>query len=307
MAVQFPPPAAPAATEKSSPSTAEVPAGSAPPVLEPLPARPLAWVPKLAQPAPAAVPSSSPSPQQLKLDEAFEQASLVCSQGVRKPGRLVNIAEGEPGKPLSITVHGISGTPEDLRPYIDRAVVGDQPTSVYAYDDQFRRVTDSAKELATQLGRWIDAHPGQPVELFAHSMGGMVALRALDELHKKHKLDGTPVSLRMMSTPLGGFPAANFALMAPNFIARRIGGTLPGKDMGTWSGFQKRLAKMPLPETVKVEIFTGGKDGMFDASKERFQRIVRNVRAEHTVLPEADHMTTIGQSLERSEPTVAAR
>lgn len=227
-----------------------------------------------------------------RLDEVAERAVL---EGVRKPGKLVTLAEGDASKPLAVTIHGINGDPDDVQPFIDDAAASGKTTLTFCYDDQYRRLTQSSEELATQLGGWVDQNPGRPLEISAHSMGSRVVLAALDRLNQQGKLT-MPVELRMVAPPLGGYGSANMAALAPSFIGEHIAGVQPGKDMGTWSRFQRDLEGLRLPSNVKVTVFTGGKDDVVDSTGDRFRRVIDGLGARVVHLPDADHMSAIEEA-----------
>lgn len=227
-----------------------------------------------------------------RLDEVAERAVL---EGVRKPGKLLTLTEGSASQPLALSIHGINGDPDDVQPFIDDAAANGQTAMTFCYDDQYRRLTQSSKELASQLGRWIEQNPGRPIEISAHSMGSRVVLSALERLNAQGKLT-MPVDLRMVAPPLGGYGSANFASLAPRFIGERIAGVQPGKDMGTWTGFQRELEHVRLPENVNVTVFTAGRDDVVDSSTERFGRIVDNLGARVVHLPDADHVSSVEQA-----------
>jgi pimeloyl-ACP methyl ester carboxylesterase len=217
---------------------------------------------------------------------------VMSLAGVRKPARLITLAEGDASKPLAVTVHGINGDPDDVQPFIDDAAASGKTTLTFCYDDQYRRLSQSSRELAAQLGRWIDEHPDRPLEISAHSMGSRVVLSALDRLNQQGKLT-MPVELRMVAPPLGGYGSANMAALAPKFIGERIAGVQPGKDMGTWSRFQRDLEGLRLPPNVKVTVFTGGRDDVVDSTGDRFKRVVDGLGARVVHFPDADHMSVI--------------
>lgn len=246
------------------------------------------WKPR----AGGAAPRRIQYPQEVKPPRLDEVAEREILEGVRKPGKLVSLAEGDASQPLALTIHGINGDPEDVQPFIDDAARAGQTTLTFCYDDQYRRLTQSSKELATQLGSYIDENPNRPLEISAHSMGSRVVLAALEQLRDEGRLN-MPVELRMVAPPLGGYGSANLARLAPRFIGERIAGVQPGKDMGTWSRFQHDLEALKLPENVRVTVFTGTNDEVVDAKSEGFRRIVENLDAREVILPGADHMGTV--------------
>jgi pimeloyl-ACP methyl ester carboxylesterase len=217
--------------------------------------------------------------------EAFEQTVL----GGLHAGRLVTLFQGDPQRPLVITVHGINGSPEDLRPVIDLSMARGKTTLTFAYDDQHRRLTDTTTDLASELAARLARAPLPAIELIAHSMGSRVALAALGRLQRSGALT-MPMWLQLIAPPLGGFDVANFASLAPAVVGELIPGVEPGKDLGTASAFQAALEALRLPPLVRTTIFLGGADRVVDPTLVGFTRIVEHLAATIVRFPQADHL-----------------
>jgi hypothetical protein len=207
-------------------------------------------------------------------------------------GKMVDLG-GNPENGLALTIHGINGAPEDVDALSQHSLDGDVQTRTYAYDDNYRRLKDTASDLSGQLQGWLQENPGKPLTVHAHSMGSRVALAALDDLNKKGLLKGREVEFNMVAPPLGGYASANFAVTAPDFIAGGIKNLRPSKDMGTNSAFQEKLEAARLPDNVKVRIFTAGHDTVVDYDNPHFKTIVGNLRAPVIALPDADHVNSV--------------
>ncbi len=225
------------------------------------------------------------------LNESFEQTVL----GGLHAGRLVTLFEGDPQRPLVITVHGINGAPADLRPVIDLAIAQGKTTLTFAYDDQHRRLTDTTTDLASELAPRLARAPSRPLELIAHSMGSRVALAAMASLQQRGVLT-MPVWLQLIAPPLGGFDLANFATLAPSVVGALVPGVEPGKDLGTQSAFQAALEALRLPPTVRTTVFVGGADRIVDSTLPGFQRIAANLNATLVRFPNADHLGCVAET-----------
>jgi hypothetical protein len=219
------------------------------------------------------------------LSEAFEQTVL----GGLHAGRLVTLFQGDPQRPLVITVHGINGSPEDLRPVIDLSIAQGKTTLIFAYDDQHRRLTDTTSDLSTEVMARLARAPIASMELIAHSMGSRVALAALGSLQRGGALT-MPVTLQLIAPPLGGFDVANFASLAPAVVGQLVPGVEPGKDLGTESAFQAALEALRLPPLVRTTIFLGAADHVVDPTLVGFTRIVEHLTATIVRFPQADHL-----------------
>jgi len=228
-------------------------------------------------------------------DETYEQRLVG---GPNQPGRLIHLMEGRRGAVM--TIHGINASPQNVDALAQPGVEGGREVHTFAYDDRFRRLSDSSADLAQHLGQWMERNPGQPLSLRAHSMGGRVTLGALALLQERGQLDGRPIRLDLVAPPLGGYQAANWARAdVTGLVGSLVGGMRPGRDMGTDSGFQQRLESLRLPGNVQTRIFVGQNDSIVDPSMPGFQRIAQNLRARTFLIPGADHDSIVGSVANR--------
>jgi pimeloyl-ACP methyl ester carboxylesterase len=118
-------------------------------------------------------------------------------------------------------------------------------------DSSARIVADQIRELP---------HTGRLV-IIAHSMGGLVAKRALDILGSETAAYAT-VELRAYGTPWGGFWVANFARWLPlfNFVSDAFGLAM-GPEIGTSSPFMEAL-KRPLEGNTSLTLVESEDDGI---------------------------------------------
>ena len=228
--------------------------------------------------------------------EAQEKALLG---GKNQPAQLVQLNQGNrPG--AVVTVHGINAAPDHVDPLSKQASKSGKEVYTLAYDDRFRSLTDNSRDLAQGLDKWMQANPGEPLTIRAHSMGGRVALAALDQLDDSGKLKGRKVELDLIASPLGGYASANMARTDITGTAGAlIPGVRPGKDMGTTSAFQKELESTQLPSNVRTRIFTGDQDTIVDASMPGFHKIASNLRAQWIPIAGADHDSIVARVANR--------
>lgn len=222
-------------------------------------------------------------------DETQEQRLVG---GSNQPGRLIPLMQGNHGAVM--TIHGINASPQNVDALAQPGVQNGREVHTFAYDDRFRRLSDSSADLARELGQWMARNPGQPLTLRAHSMGGRVTLGALALLQDQGQLEGRPVRLDLVAPPLGGYQAANWARAdVTGLVGSLVGGMRPGLDMGTDSGFQQRLENLRLPSNVQTRIFVGENDSVVDPTLPGFQRIAQNLRARTFQIPGADHNSIV--------------
>jgi pimeloyl-ACP methyl ester carboxylesterase len=217
----------------------------------------------------------------------------------KKGGRLVEFTDGpysheKPGRPMTVTVHGINASPEAVRPLSSRAEKAGDKVSTFMYDDNYKRLGRSAEDLANSLQKQLEKNPGRPLRIDAHSMGGRIAMKALDILEQRGMLKGHQVELNLIASPINGISAANAANWAMGPMSG-IKNVPSGKDMGTNSRFQKDLNNITFGSNVKVRIFTGGKDDVVNRD-ENFDAMAKQLHAERVHLPNATHDTAVDEA-----------
>ncbi len=217
----------------------------------------------------------------------------------KKRGRLVDYTVGpysheKPDRPMTVTVHGINASPEAVRPLSDRAEKAGDKVKTFMYDDNYKRLGKSSEDLAKSLEKQLKENPGRPLRIDAHSMGGRIAMKALDILEKKGALAGRQVELNLIASPINGIGAANAANWAMGPLSG-IKNVSPGKDMGTSSRFQQDLNNITFGKNVKVRVFTGGKDDVVNQDSS-FDAMAKRLNAERVHLPNADHDTAVDEA-----------
>jgi pimeloyl-ACP methyl ester carboxylesterase len=164
-------------------------------------------------------------------------------------GFFFGLDEYDSRKTTVLFVHGISGTPRDWKFMVeglDRSRF--QPFFFY-YPSGLP--LDKLGALLAQVIENLDAYSKKSrhrVALAAHSMGGLVALSAIDKLGAK----GVSSSLAMyvsFSTPYGGNDSARIGVENAPFV-------IPAwRDIATGSDFLGYLSQKPFPKKLPFHLF----------------------------------------------------
>ncbi len=157
------------------------------------------------------------------------------------------------------------------------------PSQIYGFvhDHRTTRMEDGAKDLAQELMRLNDAGV-RTVTILAHSMGGLVAKKALHELGEGSSRF-TSLELRAYGTPWGGFFAANFARWVPGsqYVADKLGFAM-SSEIGSRSDFMLSL-RGELPSNVKLVVYESLSDTVAlpsaSSSVEQYASILAQAKA----------------------------
>jgi len=167
---------------------------------------------------------------------------------------LFSVGAPDFSKTQVVLVHGIDGTPRDFRTLI--AGIDEKRYSVWLfYYPSGLSLDQLGSALAHGVRRLVEGAetPGVRLAIVAHSMGGLVGRRAVNQLCK----EGRPPYLRMYAsfdTPYGGVEAAAGAVrrgteLVPSWI-----------DVAAGSPFLERLHDAPLPDDLPFYLFFGWGD-----------------------------------------------
>jgi len=162
-------------------------------------------------------------------------------------------AVGEPDfkKTQVVLVHGIEGTPRDFSTMV--AGIDRSRYQIWLFYYPSGLHLDTLGIVLSRAIQTIAAYPKSPdlkVVLVAHSMGGLVGRRAVNELCR----DGKPPYLKAyvsFDTPYGGIEAV--------VGAEKRGQALVAswRDIAADSDFLKRLHATPLPPDLPFDLFFG--------------------------------------------------
>jgi pimeloyl-ACP methyl ester carboxylesterase len=179
--------------------------------------------------------------------------------GVYHPNRFVartqnwlfSIGEPHLARPQVILVHGINGTPRDFSKLIEGIDRKRYQVWLFYYPTGL-----SLDKLGIILARVVELladeaqSPEFRVAIVAHSMGGLVGRRAVNELCR----NGKPAYLRAYAsfdTPYGGIDQVVGAVKSGRELVASW------KDLAADSKFLARLHEAPLPRDLPFHLFFG--------------------------------------------------
>jgi pimeloyl-ACP methyl ester carboxylesterase len=184
-------------------------------------------------------------------DEFFDPR--YGSQGLYNPagfmahtqGFLFGLEEYDERKTTVLFVHGISGTPRDFKYFVEGMDLKRfQP--FFLYYPSGMPLDKLGSLLALSLDTWQNG--SHKVVLVAHSMGGLVALSAIQKLADK----GLPPGLAMFisfSTPYGGVDSARAGVERAPYV-------IPvWKDIACNSEFLQCTVSLPFPAKLPFYLF----------------------------------------------------
>ncbi len=212
-----------------------------------------------------------------KLDETAEGKILESFESC---GKLIRLTQGADGVGMHISIHGLGSNPADMAPLSNNAASEGRATSTFAYDDMHCDQADVSQVLASELKQVMAERPGQPLTIESHSLGGRMALAALDNLEKSGDLGTQPVQLELIAPPLAGFNLLNAMMPLPPLVAGIIPGALPSRDMASLSSAQEQIDQVKLPSTVQTKIFYGSEDDLIDYTTDGAHQIAQNLDAQ---------------------------
>src|SRR3984893_12436076 len=157
--------------------------------------------------------ASASGRQPASIDGGFERKLLKETHG---HGTLVDVRTGAGDKPTTIFVHGIPGAASSLTGMIQKAIDAGGTVKAFAYDNRFRSLEDSSRDLASSIETWMTDNPGRPLRVAAHSAGGRLALGALAILERDGRLTAD-VELNLIASAIAGMTSAILSLLAPRF------------------------------------------------------------------------------------------
>jgi pimeloyl-ACP methyl ester carboxylesterase len=221
------------------------------------------------------------------IDAAFERMLLKETHG---RGLFVDVQTGAMDRLTTIFVHGMPDGASTLSGVIQNAIDADGTVKAFAYDNKFRSLEDSSRDLARAIETWMDDNGERPLRITAHSMGGRVALGALAQLQNRGRLTGD-VELNLIASPIAGVRSAIFARLAPGFLPW----IRPLRGIASASGFQRLIDRLDLPPNVRVHIFVGDKDKVFEHSTRKYRALVGRLHATLTVFADATHTSILDE------------
>jgi len=150
----------------------------------------------------------------------------------------------------------------------------------FDHDHQAMPMREAAASLAGAI-KELKEQGVTDITIVAHSMGGLVAKGAVDELSRSGAAgEFNSVDLHALGTPWGGFAVGDLARYTPGseFISKAVGFPM-GPEIGPGSDYMKSLAQ-PMPANGEFHIYKGDIDNVatpaMDSTKDRYASIERN-------------------------------
>jgi len=111
--------------------------------------------------------------------------------------------------PITVLVHGCNGSAGRFRSLAQLYAFHGQQAVCYSYDDRDSLLV-SADKLAASIGELANITNNQKVSIVGHSMGGLIARKAVEENGKNPGLlSDNEIELVTISAPFSGISAAN--------------------------------------------------------------------------------------------------
>jgi pimeloyl-ACP methyl ester carboxylesterase len=188
-------------------------------------------------------------------DRFFDQK--YGTAGLYNPIELISHTQGfifgledyDQQKTLILFIHGIAGTPRDWKFIVDGLDRSRFQPFFFYYPSglQLNKLGTLLAQIIQYIGSNSKNHP-RKIVLAAHSMGGLVALSAINKLSE----NGYPSYLKMFcsfSTPYGGSdPARYWENKAPTMVPA-------WRDIATKSDFLQDLTTRPFPNKLPFYLF----------------------------------------------------
>ncbi len=191
-------------------------------------------------------------------------------------GKLVNLKADCTSDEVRILVGGFGDDWRHFEPWLEELKASSSCLYGFSHDHRGATMSQGARSLAEQM-QVMQVAGFQKITVLAHSMGGLVAKRALHDLAQLSADQIPNVELKAFGTPWGGFFWANFARWVPGSqtVASWMGFPMSA-EIGTTSDFMKSL-QQPLPSSMSLVIYNSLSDEVTrpqsDSAKSQFQRV----------------------------------
>lgn len=200
---------------------------------------------------------------------------------------LRNLQENESSQAI-VLVGGFGSDFTYFEPWMP--ALKDSAASIFGFVDNHRSSTmdESSEALLTELNL-LSLKGFTHVTILAHSMGGLVASKALHKLGTNDASRLVSIELRTYGTPWGGFFMANFARWVPGSqaVAKLLGFPM-GAEIGSKSDFMESLHE-PLPDNVKLVIYESKDDAV------AYPKVASAVSQYESILTQASEVHRLSQ------------
>lgn len=226
------------------------------------------------------------------IDERAERAWI----GVNGRARVIELG-GDEHLGTTLTIHGINAAPNDVALLSNAALARGERTLTIAYDDNFRRLQNTADDFA----RHVEAvqsmlKPQTRLRIDAHSMGARAVVVALDRMQRAGRLTKSSVDLHLIAPLLRGVRAANqtwmMPLLLPFGLSTLVKNAEPARDLAQSSEFQRELEAALFPARVRVAITLAEHD-RFASKDATCIKLAERWRASVIVLPGTTHLSIL--------------
>lgn len=204
--------------------------------------------------------------------------------------------EGFPINHAVILVGGIHETSHYFDSWV--AALASEDTVVLGWDHDHR--TMSMRKSAWLLARRISDLRAQgitDVTIVAHSMGGLVAKGAIDELSRTGEVKNfARIEIRAFGTPWGGYTLADLVPVLPwsEAISRAIGYPM-GPDIGPHSDYMTSLAQ-PMPANGELHIYVGTADNIARPEAFRTKERYKSIEARAVTITDIEGINHVAYS-----------
>jgi len=257
----------------------------------------------------ACVVHSRPAPslsrltsRNVHITESMERAWVTQSDG----SRLIDFA-GNDRLGTTLTIHGMNAAPDDVAALSRAAQLRGERVLTVAYDDNFRRLQDTANDFAQHIAELnVITTPNARLRIDAHSMGARAAVVAVDRLRRAGRLPRRALELQLIAPLLSGVPVAGSAwllrLFLPFGLSQLVKNAEPARDLGPHSDFQRELESARFPAHVRVEIPRAQQD-KFVRNDTTLQKLAKRWRAHVSLLAGTTHRSVLAARVRRDELT----
>lgn len=177
------------------------------------------------------IPTASPGGRVADGRILVQVGGLGSSSGHASVGSIAAEQIGyDPGDIVGFSYAGGCSPKAFDRETVGSSLAAELTTSVYEPSDTHQDIDVSAARLADLVDEIAAVRPGQPIDIAAHSLGGVVTRRALELLEIRHA-DSIPVSVVLtVASPHSGADLATTAVATSgsNGIAHLLDPILPG-------------------------------------------------------------------------------
>ena len=181
-----------------------------------------------------------------------------------------------------ILIHGHKGHPDQFKKLEQFLTSKDFKVDYFTYQSDRLTLTQASSELEIFLKSCAPTH--EKVILIAHSMGGLVAKRALN----RFPADTLHATFITLGTPYGGFHKANLVYYTPlgRYFSKWFKAPM-SYEIASNSFFLQKLAETKLSNKIQWFIIDSPQDEVAtprdESEKRNYQRFIERCNAHYTL------------------------